>query len=55
MKIFIVLSESSWKIKNIAVYRFSESFVVPELLRSKDGENYRKNGTEVWVKINQNW
>ena len=55
MKIFIVLSESPWKIRNIAVYRFLISFLVPELERFKDGENDWKNGTEVWVEIDQNW
>ena len=36
MKIFIVLSESPSKVRKIAVYRFLISFLVPELLRSKD-------------------
>ena len=44
MKIF-VLSESPLKVKNIIVYRFI-SFLVPELLRFKDFEEYRKNGTK---------
>ena len=44
MKIFIVLSESPLKAKKIAVYRFLISLLVPELLRSKDLKNYRKNG-----------
>ena len=36
MKIFIVLSESPLKVRKIAVYRFLISFLVLELLRSKD-------------------
>ena len=46
MKIFIVLYESSLKVKKIAVYRFLISFLVPGLLRSKDLKNYQKNGTK---------
>ena len=45
MKIFIVLSESSLKVKKIAISRFLISFLVPELLRFKDLKNNRKNGT----------
>ena len=45
MKIFIALSESSLKVRKIVVYRFLISFLVLELLRSKDSmKNYRKNG-----------
>ena len=47
MKIFMVLSESLSKVGTIAVYRFLISFLVPELLRSKDLTNYRKNGTKM--------
>ena len=46
MKIFILLSESPLKIRKNAVYRFLISFLVLELLRSKDLKNYRKNGTK---------
>ena len=46
LKIFIVLSESLLKVRKIAVYRFLISFLVLELLRSKDLKNYRKNGTK---------
>ena len=42
MKIFIVLSESPLKVRKIAVYRFSISFLILESLRSKDLKNYRK-------------
>ena len=42
MTIFIVLSESPSKVGRIAVYRFLISFLVLELLRSKDLTNYRK-------------
>ena len=42
MKIFILLSESLLKVRKIAVYRFLISFLVPELLRSEDFENYGK-------------
>ena len=42
MKIFILLSESPLKVRKIAAYRFLISFLVPELLRSKDLKNYRK-------------
>ena len=35
MKIF-VLSKSPLKVRNITVYRFSISFLIPELLMSKD-------------------
>ena len=57
MKIFILLSESPLKIRKIAVYRFLISFLVLELLRSKDLKNYRKKWYEkcaVLNKINQN-
>ena len=43
---FVVLSEGPFKVRKIAVYRFSISFLVPELLRSKDLKNYKKNGTK---------
>ena len=46
MKIFILLSQSPLKVRKIAVYRFLISFLVLELLRSKDLKNYRKNGTK---------
>ena len=46
MRIFILLSESFLKIRKIALYRFLISFLVLELLRSKDLKIYRKNGTE---------
>ena len=46
MKTFVVLSESPLKVRKIAVYRFLISFLVLELLRSKDLKNYLKNGTE---------
>ena len=46
MKICILLSESPLKIRKIAVYRFLISFLVQELLRSKDLKNYRENGTK---------
>ena len=46
MKIFIPLSESPLKVRKIAVYCFLISFLVLELLRSKDLKNYRKNGTK---------
>ena len=54
MKIFIVLTKSPGKIRNIAVYRFLISFLVSKLSRFKDWKSDKKNGTEVWVKINQN-
>ena len=44
MKIFIPLSESPLKVRKIAVCRFLISFLVLELLRSKDLGKYRKNG-----------
>ena len=44
MKIFIVLSESPLKVRK--VYHFLISFLVLELLMSKDLKNYRKNGTK---------
>ena len=53
MKISIVLSESFLKVRKVTVYRFSISFLVPELLRFKDLENDRKNGTKnarSWIK-----
>ena len=46
MKIFIVLSESPLEVRKIAVYCFFISFLVLELLRSKDLKNYQKNGTK---------
>ena len=46
MKIFILLSQSHLKVRKIAVYRFLISFLVVELLRSKDLKNYRKSGTK---------
>ena len=39
VKIFIVLSESSSKIRKIVVYCFLISLLVPELLRRKDLKN----------------
>ena len=42
MKIFIVLSESSLKVRKIAVYRFLISFLVPKILRPEDLKNYQK-------------
>ena len=44
MNIFILLSERHLKVRKIAVYRFLISFLVLELLRSKDLKSYRKNG-----------
>ena len=44
MNIFIVLSESPLKVRKISVDRFLISFLVRELLRSKNLKNYRKNG-----------
>ena len=41
MKVFIVLSESPLKGRKIAVYLFLISFLVLELLRSKDLKNYQ--------------
>ena len=46
MKIFILLSESPLQVRKIAVYRFLVSFLVLEVLRSKDLKNYPKNGTK---------
>ena len=46
MKISILLPESPLEVRKIAVYHFLISFLVLELLRSKDLKNYRKNGTE---------
>ena len=46
MKIFILLSESHLKVRKIAVFHFLISFLVLELLRSKDLKNYRKSGTK---------
>ena len=46
MENFILLSESPLKVRKIAVYRFLISFLVLELLRSKDLKNYKKNGTK---------
>ena len=56
MKIFIVLSDSPLKVRKITVYRFSISFLVPELLRSKYLKNYQKMVQKCAVlnKINQN-
>ena len=42
MNIFILLSESPSKVRKIAVYRFLISFLVLQLLRSKDLKNYPK-------------
>ena len=42
MKIFIFLSESSLKVRKIAVYRSLISFLVPELFRFKDLKNDQK-------------
>ena len=42
MKIFIVLSVNALKVRKIAVYCFLISFLVIELLRSKDLKNYQK-------------
>ena len=53
MKIFIVLSESPFKIMKIAIYRFLISFLIPELLRFKGLENDQKNGMKnarSWIK-----
>ena len=53
MKIFILLSEGSLKVRKIAVYPFLISFLVPELLRFKDLKKDRKNGTnnaQSWIK-----
>ena len=53
MKIFIAISESPLKVRKIAVYRFLISFLVLELLRFKDMENYQKIGTKnprSWIK-----
>ena len=50
---FIFLSESSLKVRKIAIYRFLISFLVPELLRLKDLKNDQKNGTKnarSWIK-----
>ena len=46
MKIVIVLSEGPLKVRKIAVYCFLKSFLVLELLKSKDLKNYQKNGTK---------
>ena len=54
---FFVSSESPSKCRKFAVYRFLISFLVQELLRSKDLKNYRKKWYEkcaVLNKINQN-
>ena len=45
-----MLSESHFKVRKIAIYRFLVSLLVPELLRFKDLENDWKNGTEAWIK-----
>ena len=53
MEIFIVLSGSSLKAREIALYRFLISLLVPELLRFKDLKNDRKNDTKnarSWIK-----
>ena len=53
MKLFITLPKSPVKVRKIAVYRFLISFLVPELLRFKDMENYQKIGTKnarSWIK-----
>ena len=53
MKIFIVPSESSLKVRMIAIYHCLISFLVRELLRVKDLKNDRKNGTKnarSWIK-----
>ena len=53
MKIFIVPSESSLKVRKIAVYCFLISFLVPELLRFKDLKNHQKNcskNARSWIK-----
>ena len=47
MKIFIVLSESTLKVRKIAVDGFLTSLLVPDLLSSKDLKNYQKNGTKM--------
>ena len=44
MKIFIVLSESSLKVRKIAVYRFVIPFLVPDLSKFKHLENDPKIG-----------
>ena len=46
MKIFIVPFESPLKVRNIAVYRFLISFLVPELLKFKDLKKTTKNWYE---------
>ena len=46
MEIFIASSESHVKVRKIAVYRFLISFLVPELLKSKDLKNYQKIGAK---------
>ena len=46
MPFFIVLTESPFKVRKIAVYRFLISFLVSELLSSKDLKNYQQNGTK---------
>ena len=46
MKIFIVLSESPLKVRQVAIYRFLIPFLVLKLLRSKDLKNYRNIGTK---------
>ena len=53
MKIFIVPSESSLKVRKSAIYCFLISFLVPELLKFKDLKNHQKNGTKngrSWIK-----
>ena len=53
MKMFIVLSEVSVKVRKIAVDSFLISFLVTELLRFKDIKYDRKNGTKnarSWIK-----
>ena len=53
MKIVIASSESLVKIRKNAVYCFLISFLVPELLRFKDLENYQKiskKNARSWIK-----
>ena len=47
MKIGVVLSESTLKVRKIAVDRFLISLLVLKLLRSKDLKNYQKSGTKM--------
>ena len=53
MKIFIVPSESSLKVRKIAVYRFLTSFPIAELLRFNNLKKDRKYSTKnarSWIK-----